>query len=428
MIDFLKLNISHLSKSDLLNNSLFEWEQCVNLNTAELNYPIIGKYFNMKIKINPSYKVLSGSIHILSNEIKKSRNQNHNDFNYDKLKEMIFHLQEVFKLKLDEIIIQNLEIGLNINTLKTPEGILKENLIVWNSKEPSTNNEYNGKGKYIEFVKSQYFVKIYDKGKQYNQTENILRFECKIMRNEYLNKYGINTLNDLLDKVKLRLLQDFLFDTFKDCLIVDNNSTVTIVGPKEREIFKDGINPKYWSRIKGMRKKRFKDSFNQILEKYSLNTIKKEIENSLKAKGEKLMNCYEMNDFQNIQSDSQNNEMLRNEPYIYIHNITVRKCIITGIDITDQKGDSLFLSENSIFKIHETDGKEFERLNNEFGPKTGDYKTLNELCYYIAHNIRNRDSNKRHEIKRKTEYYKNSLFPLDINSIIENNNNLQYGI
>ncbi|MFZ1749420.1 MAG: hypothetical protein WAU01_04490, partial [Saprospiraceae bacterium] len=283
---------------------------------------------------------------------------------------------------------------------------------VWNYKQPSTNNDYNGNGKFIEFETSQYYFKIYDKGKQYNTGINIMRIECKIKRNETLKKIGITNLEDLTVKANITALLEFLYQSFTSTLIIDNDPLKQIIDPKEKEIIKDGINPKHWTSLKGMQRKRFKDKFDTIIEKYDLNQIYKEIESQLKTKGQTLLECYEMNDFQNETKETEKGNMLRNEPYIYIHNVTVRKCIITGIEITHQKGDSLFLSENSIFKIYETDGKEFERLNNDFGPKAGDYKTLNELCYYIAHNIRNKDSNKRHEIKRKTEYYKNSLFPL----------------
>ena len=119
--------------------------------------------------------------------------------------------------------------------------------------------------------------------------------------------------------------------------------------------------------------------------------------------------------------------MLRIEPYIYIQNVTLRKCIVTGIDITYQKGESKFLSKLSIKRIYETEPETFKTLLSNFSPKEPERMSFDKLCLEIAHNIRNRDSNKRHEIIRKTELYRNSFFPLDINSIT-NNNILQHGI
>lgn len=428
MIDFIKLNVSYLTETALLNNPLIKWDKNYSDETGELKHPIKGKYFNMDIILNPTLRIIKGSIHILRNEIKTAYNQNYDDFTFDDAKEMILHLRDVFNLDLDKTIIENLEIGLNIHTNKTPERILNENLIVWNDKMPSINNNYNGKGKYIEFVTIQYYIKIYDKGKQYDRPENILRFECKIIRNEFLSKYGIRTLNDLLVKDHLKRLQAFLFESFTLCVVVDDLSPKTISEPKEREIFTKGINPIIWASIKGMQKKRFKVSFFELLEKYSLNTIHKEIESKLRAKGKELLECYEMNDFQNVEIQSQNTGMLRNEPYIYIQNVTQRKCKITGIDITQQKGESKFLSQASIKRIFETEPETFKTLLSNFSPKEPERMSFDKLCLEIAHNIRNRDSNKRHEIIKKTEYYRNSFFPIDINSIIANSNNFQNGI
>lgn len=427
MIDFIKLKVSYLTETALLNNPLIKWDKNYSDETGELKHPIKGKFFNMDIILNPTLRIIKGSIHILRNEIKTAYNQNYDDFTFDDAKEMILHLRDVFNLDLDKTTIENLEIGLNIHTKKAPDIILNDNLIVWDCMTPTINEVYKGKGKFLNFKTTQYHTKIYDKGKHYDRAEHILRFECKVIRNEFLSKYGIKTLNDLLVKDHLKRLQAFLFESFTLCVVVDDLSPKTISEPKDREIFTKGINPIIWTSIKGMQKKRFKESFFQILEKYSLNTIHKEIESKLRAKGKELLECYEMNDFLNIEIQSQNTEMLRIEPYIYIQNVTQRKCKITGIDITQQKGESKFLSQSSIKRIFETEPETFKTLLSNFSPKDPERMSFDKLCLEIAHNIRNRDSNKRFEIKRKTEFYRNSFFPLDINSIT-NNNILQHGI
>lgn len=411
MIDFLKLNISYMPESELCN-PLIEWKQTLNRDTGEIEYPIIGKYFNLDIKINPTRKEISGSIHKLRNELKTSQNQNYDDFTFDDGTEMIFHLKEVFNLDLKKTIIENLEIGLNINTDKPPQRILNENLIVWKNKTPSKNKNYNGNGKYIEFETAQFYVKIYDKGKQYDRPENILRFECKIKRNDFLRKLGIQTLNDLLIRDHLKPLQDYLFETFMDCIIVDDLSPETITEAKEREIFTKGINPFTWTSIKGMQKKRFKEKFNKILESYKMDTLKREISEKLKSKGDELLLCYKMNDFEHMRPIQQMDEMLKNEAYIYTHNITSQKCKITAIDISHQKRGSKFLSQASIKVLSELEPETFKTLVSKFGPRQSLEGDTDKLCFDIAHNIRNKDSNRRHEVERKILTYKNSLFPL----------------
>lgn len=415
MIDFIKLNISYLSKTGLLQNSLFTWSQVTDLQTGEMKYPIKGKYKNLDIKINPTRKELSGSIHKLRNELKTSQNQNYDDFRFIDFLEMVQHLKDVFNLDLNKTIIENLEIGMNIHTDKEPERILNENLVTWNYMTPTKNKTYNGTGKYIEYETSQYYFKIYDKGKQYDRTENILRIEYKVKRNEFSAKLGIRTLSDLTHITNIEPLTEFLYRTFDMCLIVDNLTSEYITEPKDRELFIKGTNPFTWATFKNRAtRKRLKDNFERILKDYKLDTIKIELSKQLKIKGEHLMKCYEMNDFQNTESEPPNDEMLRNETYIYIHNVTPRKCKITGIDITHQKEESKFVSAKTVIMLFDSDRNKFNELMKSFSPKNPDQMSFTDLCKEVAHNVRNRDSNKRHEIKRKTDYYRNSLFPLNI--------------
>lgn len=434
MIDYLKLNVSYLSQSELLNNHLIKWNENYSAETGELKYPVTGKYYNMETRINPTRNEIEGSIHKLRNVVKKSQNQNYDDFTFDDLIEMIKKIENDLGLDLNNTIIENLEIGLNIHTSKSPEEILNNNLIVWDCMTPSKNNTYKGKGKYLVFERSHDEFKIYDKGKQYERPENILRIECKIKTSELLQKKGnFKTLSNISNIPNLNRLLDFLYESFDKCIMVDTFNPETVIEPKDRETFTKGINPFTWQSLQGMSKKRFKEKFSRILELYKLDTLKKEIDSKLKAKGKELLKshdlkecykmnditdvqsvteCYKMNDFVEVTETPKNGEMLQNEPYIYFHSITQRKCMVTGIDISHQKDDSKFLSKASIKKIFETDPENFKKLSQKFSPRHPEKMTFEKLCLEIAHNIRNRDSNKRHEIKRKKVFYKNSLFPL----------------
>ena len=413
MLDFNKWNISYLKENELLENPLINWMQNIFLETGELKYPIIGKYYNLIFKINPTRKEISGSLHKLFNELKFNQNQNYNDFTYNDLKQVIFHLKDVFGLNLEKTIIENLEIGLNINTSKMPASILDENLIVWKNIQKSKNIDYDGKGKYIQFDQTQFYFKIYDKGNQYEQDKNILRLECKIVRNELLNKFRISNVSDLLNKDCIKALLNFLYESISECIIVDNLTPGTIIEPNEKEIFTNGINPMMWNNFKNRtEKKRFKDKFISIIEKYDLQTIKKEIVNKSIAKGESLF-CYDLNDLQQPERIISNTDLLRNELYIYVQSVTPKKCIITGIDISHQKGESKFLSAKSIENISESDPETFLKLLRLFSPRNAKEMTFKKLCQEVAHNIRNSDSNARQKFMKNSIYFENSMFPIE---------------
>lgn len=318
LIDFLKLNISYLSEKDLLENSLIEWQQNIDLNTGEMIHPIKGKYKNMDLKINAQSKILSGSIHVLKNLLIRNGKHNYNDFYFIDILEMIEHLKNVFSLDLKKTIIQNLEVGLNIETNERPETILNENLIAWNHKRPAKDNEYKGNGKGIEFETSQYYIKLYDKGKQFKTGKNILRIEVKIMRNEFLEKKGIVSLQDLTDKAKIRALFAFLIETYNHTILIDKNPLKPIKKARDKEVIKKGINPRYWTIFQCRKKRlRFKKNFNSIIEKYGLNQTFKEIENKLILKGKELLKCPEMNEFKDDQKEIKNQKKCPEMKTIY---------------------------------------------------------------------------------------------------------------
>lgn len=433
MIDFIKMNISYIQESDLLNNHLIDWKRKVNISTGEMEYPITGKYHNMDIIINPKRKEMSGSIHKLRNEIKKGQNQNYDDFPFYDLKKMIYHIKDVFNLNLVRTIIENLECGLNTNTHHKPETILYKNLIVWSDMEPSKNKSFDGKGKYIEFEKSQYSVKIYDKGKQAGQTDHIMRFEYKSIKNEYIKKIGIRTLNDLLDRDKIQLVLNHLYESFGMSIIVDDINPETITSPRDRQIFVKGINPKTWTTFdndsKGRKaKERFNKSLNDILEKYNLNTIKKEIDTNLREKGDYLLKCHTLTDIVQSKDDlsechtltdistqpdqsstwSENTKMSQNDTYIYGQFVTSCKCIITGIDISHQTTNRKYLLESSIKEIRETAPETFMKLEREYRPQRNNIIKYVDVCKEIAHRIRR----KYQTLQVKEVVYMYSLFPL----------------
>ncbi|MBK9109978.1 MAG: hypothetical protein IPM92_16830 [Saprospiraceae bacterium] len=90
---------------------------------------------------------------------------------------------------------------------------------------------------------------------------------------------------------------------------------------------------------------------------------------------------------------------------------SIRKCRITGIDISNQKVGSQYLRESTLAKIYFGAPDLYQRLKSEFGPKKKQILTLKAEFEAIAKNIRNRDSNPRKRERDMVKKYYNSLFP-----------------
>ena len=105
---------------------------------------------------------------------------------------------------------------------------------------------------------------------------------------------------------------------------------------------------------------------------------------------------------------SQNTEMSQNDTYIYCQSVTSGKCMITGIDISNQTTNKIYLLESTVKELRQREPVRFEKLLTKYKtPKWGKLN-IDEQCKEIAHRIRR----KYQSLNEKKKIYKYSLFPL----------------
>jgi hypothetical protein len=223
MIDFIKLNVSDLNREELLRHPFLQFTSRVNLTTGELLHNDWAEYYGLRFNIHREKIFLSGSLHKFHNCINGNGKVNYSDFTLMQLEEVVQHLEEAFKIDPKQTRIVNLEFGVNIDTILSPGLLLENNLISYErTKTHSINNDYNGKGRYYQFSKRQYQLKIYDKGKQYNLLSKILRAEVKTTKSRVTTKWKIFTLQDLLCPHNLNKLKQQLLKQYDKLLILDS--------------------------------------------------------------------------------------------------------------------------------------------------------------------------------------------------------------
>jgi len=64
---------------------------------------------------------------------------------------------------------------------------------------------------------------------------------------------------------------------------------------------------------------------------------------------------------------------------------TRRYCQVTGVDITDQKKNSRFLSEGGARKLHDEEPELFSDLISDFIPLDKHFSSIEKICYYLVH-------------------------------------------
>ncbi len=286
MIDGVKIEIySEQLCRQLLNNPMLKFLTPVEENTGEIHFPKRTVFKHLYFSIYQSHRIeIRGSLH------KYWREENFSDFSFSDLKECLNDLQERFNIDLAKARISKVEFGVNVSPLFNPYEFC-ENLIVYRGKSFDRMKTRNGKPNIgFECGLNQYSVKIYDKGKQYLKTENILRVEIPVCRMAYLSKLGIKTLADLKEKTILKALGRVLLECYSNVVVNDDTVRKARLTANEKRIYSLCSNPKEWERFNRKHRYKRKKQFERIVSKYSERNWKQETAKMISDKWGALLN------------------------------------------------------------------------------------------------------------------------------------------
>ncbi|MFX1627028.1 hypothetical protein JZ969_09115 [Riemerella anatipestifer] len=428
-----------------LRTELMDFITEVNTTTGETSGKMVGLYNQMKIIQYPSRSVyIEGSLHKFFNKA----DFNGNDFNGQDLSVTLYEIERVLGLTPQHLKLTNLEFGVNVTLPFDPQKVLN-NLLFYQDKEFTKSITA---GNFREVEKTQYFVKIYDKYRQYNGDDievtivkniqpNTFRFEMKYRKMEKLNDIGITYLTDLLDTEKVEQLKYRLLECFNEVYFYDFTMRTDKMNKREKEAIKDYCNPNFWSNIDDKRKKhKHKQDYNKIVVKHSQN-IKAKISNLIAEKWDELLakSGDQMTDILNqkwrpndqdlsSKSSDQMTDILKPQkatkcqlvysvirsPFTPLEKTAKngikkegkngaieyekkeRVCEVTKLDISMQKKGSKFLCFTGLKYYWKNEREIFNDLEKKYLPRNKRGVNLEDKIYFIAHNIRNAKFNKKH--------------------------------
>lgn len=150
-----------------------------------------------------------------------------------------------YRFNLFESKINNIEFGVNI---ELPFAISQvfTNLICYKNQPFAFDS--CSQTPYYACNRQRYTVKIYDKGKQKGLGSDLLRFEIRVRKMQYFNGTGVQlrTLADLLNVANYRPLGTLLINTFNNILFDDPTINLKALPVKERALYQQCRNPRNW--------------------------------------------------------------------------------------------------------------------------------------------------------------------------------------
>lgn len=427
--EYLNANILNMIdgiKTGNINISIqkeLDWTISVNEKTGEVKTIKTAECQGLLFIDKGNRVYLKGSLHKYFN----NGQHNYNDFAFNDLANTIDQLKTRFGIDPNTTLLENVEFGVNIELPFTPDRVI--NSLVLHKGEPF--NKFT-KGRGVECNHAQYFIKVYNKGQQFNLKKNLLRVEVKVIKMQYFQgqKIAIKTIGDLLNTETLQALGELLTRTVNEILFTDTRliSSPNLTDP-ERLTIANGSNPNYWNGLKPNSEqfkqgnkdpeyKRQRKNFYKELDRFEklLNKYKSELKTDIVSKvGDKFTNLLNKNGRighhkRGDKFTDLNGAKGTNLPLVYSVSLShpletdstnIKICPVTGLDISMQNVKSRFLSLRGLKWYSENETVIFQQLEKRLTQRWKNATFATQLKE-IAHSIRNEYFNPKNNYTRDT--------------------------
>ncbi len=410
MIDYIKIKLLKIDVDKLLNNKKLDFIIDVSESTGEISTKRIAFFHYCKITVYDSGIVLfQGSVHKLFNSIKEIKAPNYNkfkiykgfngnDFSLNDILEVKSILCELFNCQPQQMIFQNIEFGMNcildINIDLFIKGLMYHKGIYF---------EHKFNKSYAEVKHQRYRIKIYNKGKQYKMQVSVIRLELSINKMEEIKDLKINSFNDVNAKT-LNSLNKLLLKRLDEVLHFDYTIRKKELSKSNSRLINQYSNSVYWLDIlKPNERYRHKGNLKRITKNHSnstFDTIKKEL----------IKKCSILNRLSKTKKCSIINHSNIELKILHSYN---KKCIVTGIDLSLEKGGAKYIRTTTIryLKKHKKDIYLMlcSTLLNKTKGKLPTYEK--DIIQHLAKQVRNRYYNilEVKQIGYKSKIYTNQL-------------------
>ena len=283
MLDWFKIELMNRPLKELRQK--LDFIKPVNMKTGE----ILGTYEIAYIRIHDvpdcsiSVKIFrSGRVWVQGSIHKFWDGHNHSVFTIDEALKAFVQLFEILGAHPTDAKILQIEYGVNLCTPFDPDAFINR-LICFKYKPFEGMGNYEKIGKVC--YQREYDIKIYNKGKQYNLKNNILRIEKKVKDSRNLKRLQIYTLADITPTKVAEMIED-LQSCINDVLIDDKSIDETKLTTRQKLGLSKYRNKDFWSELSRAMKLNTKKIFGKLIAKFGnenyLNDVKNLIQNDVK--------------------------------------------------------------------------------------------------------------------------------------------------
>lgn len=355
MIDY--ISVSTYLQGITIDNSPLKWIENTSQETGEiLHYQC--KYRGMFFRFYPSKK----RVEIKGSLPKFKHSHNFQDLTYNDLNTAINELCKLLGTKPQDMYLHCFEFGVNVEVSQPPPNIF-EGLMYFRQKEFSVmGGTENFEGKECTF--NQFKIKCYDKGKQYKLPQNLLRFEIRVKKMEYIHKKNvpIHTLADLLNLENWVRLQNILLEVYERIIKRDNIDLHKVKKPKDREFIRDFRDPIISKNVSCNTFANWLKKYQKLQKCYTKeNCIYENVNSLIFNKVSNLMQITINGNLQNMTTNVTLSKGNRNTKYDLLHSVTntsIIHCVMCGKSIEHRRKQARTCSAKCRTKLSRTKHKD----------------------------------------------------------------------
>jgi len=289
MIDYVKIRLTGVSVERLRTHEKLEFKTEICEKTGEASNVSTAVHHFCKIKVYNSGRILfTGSIHKLWNSLTNIlapnckenliyNGYNGNQFNLVRIEYVICYLCDLFDCTPSQMEIENIEFGVNTNTLFQPINYISSMLYHYGKPFEIRYNRH-----YAQVEHQRYLIKVYDKSNQYGMIENTLRVELKIIKSKELQRLGIKTCADI-NSSTLNSAKELLIKRINEIMYFDASVNTQQLTEHEKRKLNEMQNVNHWLNLAPNKRGRPKKFLRKIIQDHS-NNFAQQIIDDIEAK------------------------------------------------------------------------------------------------------------------------------------------------
>jgi hypothetical protein len=288
MIDYTQLGIPPEYGRLLLAHPILSFQQPVDVQTGEYRDTDAREavFRGMTFTIYSSGRItLHGSWHKYHHN-----GTNWQDFTLEEFREAVREFCNTFNLDPSRLQLLQLEAGCNVTPPLPTRATLRAFVCNGQGKAFATMRTRKGQPLGLELYLTDYALKVYDKGAQYNLTDQRLRYERKFTSwCKFRDKAGIFTLADLLHAEAWHTLAAYVSETFSTLVLREPSVDPQQMQPRKRLFFAEAGRPGYWYELPREERHKARERLRDLVREYGAANLHEELRTRIDAKLRELI-------------------------------------------------------------------------------------------------------------------------------------------